>query len=106
MLRVRRSGDGEIILELQAREAGVAAVGGDEVVVATLFDDAALVHHDDAVGGAHGGEAVGDDDRRAVVHQRLARVLHHAFGSGAEPRGRLDRQDGVRGTGVSIRVYT
>src|SRR3546814_857796 len=69
-----RSGDGEIILELQAREAGVEAVGGDEVVVATLFDDAALVHHDDAVGGAHGGEAVGDDDRRAVVHQQIGRA--------------------------------
>ena len=54
-------------------EAGVGAVGVDQVLVGADLDDPALVHDHDLVGGDGGGEAVGD-------HQRGAAGGDHAHG--------------------------
>src|SRR6185437_9322865 len=52
------SRNGSNPLELQPRQPGVEAVGGDQRGVGALLDDAALVHHQDVVAGQHGGEAM------------------------------------------------
>ena len=50
-------------------------------------------HHDDAIGALHRRQAVGDDERRAVLHRRLQRGLHHALAFRVErARGLVEQQ--------------
>src|SRR5919202_1942854 len=79
--------------ELQAGQAGIEAVPGDEAVVVALLDDAALVHDEDPPGPEHGGEPVGDDERGPIQHQPFERLLHEHLGFGVERARRLVEEE-------------
>ena len=78
---------GALILELGGVEAGVGAVGGQELGVGAALDDAAPVDDQDEVGGEDGGKAVGDGEGRAARHQRRQGALDQALGLGVQGGG-------------------
>ena len=67
--------------------------------MATLFDDGARLEHDDAIYGADGGEAVGDEDGRALLEDKLRRLLDLHLREGIDAGGGLVEHDDARVAG-------
>ena len=59
----------------------------------TALDDRPVLHHEDLVRGEDRGEPVGDQDARAVLHERLDRLLNLLLRDRVERRCRLVKDE-------------
>src|SRR5690348_10982593 len=81
---------------LHVVQVGVDAVARDQFGVRPLLGDASVGQHDDALRVADGRESVGDDQHRAVVSQRLQRILHRLLAFVVQRARRLVEDDDRR----------
>ena len=87
------SRSGDMLLQLQPVERGIAAALAQQFLVAAGFDDQAVLDHEDAIGMHDRREPVGDDQRRAALAKFGDRLLHVALGFRIE-RTRSPRRAG------------